>query len=97
MSESTRQKIGRYGADLSWANTPNRTERTRNGRNASPSSLNWHIERLDPEKFADATDEQKVKAGESAKKAYYSKLAMKSAEVRRAVLDMDVPAAEVSR
>ncbi|WP_395155624.1 hypothetical protein [Ilumatobacter sp.] len=81
--ESRRQKIGRYGADVSWANTPNRTERTRNGRNAGPSSLDWHIERLDPEKFAEATGEQKVKAGESAKKAYYSKLAMKSAEVRR--------------
>jgi hypothetical protein len=72
-----------FGANRSWANTSDRTARTRNGRAKSPSSVDWHIERLDPEKFANATPAQKLAAAESAKKAYYAELAMKSAVARR--------------
>ena len=81
--ESTRQNIARLGAHKSWANTPDRAKRTANGRSRGPSSIDWHLARLDPERFADATDAQRLAAAESAKKAYYAELALKSAAARR--------------
>lgn len=78
-----RHQIGRYGALKSWANTPDRTARTRNGRAKSPGAIEWHLDRLDPERFADASDADRLKAAEAARKAYYAELAMKSARVRR--------------
>ena len=81
--ETHRQTIGRFGGHKSWANTPDRTARTLNGRKAGPSGLDWHIARLDPEKFADATREQREAAAEAARSAYYTELAMRSAIARR--------------
>ena len=77
-----RQSIGRYGGLKSWANTPDRSARTRPARAKSPSSIEYHLERLGPQ-FADATDDQRLAAAEAAKKAYYSELALKSARARR--------------
>lgn len=73
----------RLGAYKSWANTPDRTARTRNAREASPSSVEYHQERLNRELFANATDVQKYQAAEAARKAYFAELAMKSAQARR--------------
>lgn len=84
MSQSTQRQInGRLGAHKSWANTPDRSARTRPARRRSPSSIDYHLERLDPEKFATATDEQRMAAAESAKKAYFADLAARSARTRR--------------
>ena len=83
MPETERQKIGRYGAHKSWAQTPDRSARTSNARANGPSGLQWHLDRLDPERFADATDADRLKAAEAARKAYYAELAMKSAAARR--------------
>lgn len=83
MSDPYRQAIGRLGAHKSWANTPNRTARTRKARANGPSELPWHLARLDPEKFADASDADRLKAAEAARSAYYAELAMKSAAARR--------------
>jgi hypothetical protein len=83
MSESPNQINGRYGALRSWANTPDRTARTRRARDKSPSSIDWHLARLDPERFADASPDARLKAAEAARKAYYAHLAMKSAAARR--------------
>lgn len=80
--ESPRQKIGRYGALKSWANTPDRSARTKNARAHSPSSTEWHLARLDPEVFANASATDKLRAAEAARKAYYAELAMKSAAAR---------------
>ena len=77
-----RQQIGRYGGLISWANTADRTARTAPGRRAGPGSNDYWLARLDPDKFADATDEQKLAAAEAAKAAYFSKLALKSARSR---------------
>jgi hypothetical protein len=71
MPESHRQIVGRYGAHKSWANTVDRTARTRSGRAASPSSVDWHIARL-PDKFDGASERDRQLAGEAAKKAYYA-------------------------
>ena len=79
-----RQQIGRAGGLESWARTVDRAARTANGRKAAPSDLEWHLARLDAERFADATEAQKLQAAEAAKKAYYARLAMKSARSRSA-------------
>jgi hypothetical protein len=71
------------GANRSWANTPNRSLRTRNGAKAGPGSVDYHLARLDPAKFADATDEQRYSAAASAQRAHMQEMALKSAEARR--------------
>jgi hypothetical protein len=74
---------GRYGAQLSWSRTADRTARTANARRHAPGSIEYHLERLDPQIFASATDEQRLAAAEAARKAYFVRLAMKSAQSRR--------------
>ena len=78
------QIAGRYGGLKSWSNTADRTARTAPARSAAPSSVEWHLARLDTERFANATDAQKLAAAESARKAYFVGLALKSARERRA-------------
>jgi hypothetical protein len=77
------QAIGRYGALRSWANTADRTARTRPARSNSPGSIEYHLARLDPERFGDASLEQRYAAAEAAKKAYFAELTMKSIAARR--------------
>ena len=78
----SRKTIGRYGGLRSWANTVDRAARTAPGRLRSPSSLEYHFDRLDPERFGGATDAQKLAAAQAARKAYYAELAMRSAVAR---------------
>lgn len=73
---------GRKGAHASWARTVDRTARTSAARNASPTSIDWHLARL-PEQFAGATDEQRQAAAEAARKAYMAELALRSARARQ--------------
>lgn len=77
------QITGRLGGLKSWANTVDRTARTANGRRSGPGDIAWHLARLDPDKFADATEAQKLAAAEAAKRAYFAELAMRSARSRR--------------
>lgn len=79
---TTRRIAGRYGGLKSWANTPDRTARTANARSKAPSSIEWHLARLDPERFANATDAQRLAAAEGGRKAWFAELAMKSARAR---------------
>lgn len=79
---SPNQLAGRVGGLRSWANTVDRTARSQPGRDAGPGSLEYWIARLDPERFAGATDEQKRAAAEAAKRAHYAGLALKSAQSR---------------
>jgi hypothetical protein len=80
-----RQMIARVGGLTSWANTADRPARTKPARERGPGSLDYWLTRLDPERFADATDAQKRAAAEAAKRAYFAQLAMKSAAARKAV------------
>lgn len=73
---------GRKGAHASWARTVNRTARTEGARNASPTGITWHLDRLGDE-FADATLDERYAAAESARRAYMTDLAMRSAAARR--------------
>jgi hypothetical protein len=70
------------GALVSWGNTVNRTERTEPARAASPSSNKYWLDRLDPDRFADATDQQKLDAANAMRRAYYQRLAYASAKAR---------------
>ena len=83
MPSSPRQLSGRYGGLKSWANTTDRSVRTAPARTASPASIDYWRDRLDPERFADATEEQRLAAAEAARKAHFAELAMRSAKARR--------------
>lgn len=80
---SVHRRWGRAGALESWARTVDRSARTAKARAAGPASLDYHLERLDPERFANATDEQRLAAADAARRAYFSRIANRSAEVRR--------------
>jgi len=73
----------RYAALQSWATTVDRSARTARARRNGPAELDWHLERLDRMRFANATIEQQRAAAEAARRAYYARLAMKSAQARR--------------
>jgi hypothetical protein len=79
---TSRQVAGRYGGLKSWGNTPDRSARTANGRRNGPGAVEWHLDRLDPERFKDASDAQRFAAAEAARRAYFAELAMRSARAR---------------
>lgn len=80
---SVHQLAGRVGGLASWANTPDRPARTAAARRHSPGGIDYHLERLDAARFADATDAQRLAAAEAARRAYFARLALKSAKARR--------------
>jgi len=75
--------VSRYGAFKSWERTRDRSARTAPARRNAPGELEWHLARLDPALFADATDSQRLAAAEAGRRAYFAQLALKSAHVRR--------------
>lgn len=83
MPDPIRQLHGQVGALVSWANTADRSARTRPAREAGPNGITYWVNKLDPEKFADATDAQKLAAADALKRAHFVRMAAKSAEVRR--------------
>lgn len=77
-----RQTIGRYGGLKSWANTVDRSARTRPARRRSPGSVDYWLDKLGSE-FDNATEAQRLAAADAAKRAYFAELSMKSAKARR--------------
>lgn len=86
MSGSTKSPhhvaAGRKGGHTSWARTVDRSARTETARSKSPNGVEWHLDRLGPE-FANATPDQRWAAADSARRAYMSDLAIRSAAARR--------------
>lgn len=72
----------RAAAFESWARTADRNARTRNARQAGPAGLQYHLDRLHPS-LAGASDKARLAAAESARSAYYARLALKSAKARK--------------
>jgi hypothetical protein len=68
---SLQAQYGRIGGELSWANTTDRTARTAPGRAAFE------------QRFLDQADGDPVRAAHL-RKAYFARLALKSAQARRA-------------
>jgi len=83
MSKNIHAQAGRYGGLKSWANTVDRAQRTAPGRAKSPSSIEYHLAKLDPERFANASEAQRMQAAEAARRAHFQHLALRSAQVRR--------------
>jgi hypothetical protein len=77
-SPSIRQISGKVGAHESWARTPDRPARTANGRRA-------FLERFEREVDPDnkLSPAERNNRAEHAKKAYFQRLALKSAQARR--------------
>jgi hypothetical protein len=73
-----RSQIGRIGAHSSWAKTKDRAARTAPARKAM---LDKFEREVDPNHEVPAAE--RAKRVESAKKAYYARLALKSAQARR--------------
>ncbi|WP_326830236.1 hypothetical protein OIE13_17055 [Streptosporangium sp. NBC_01810] len=80
MTPSPRQVSAqrRIAANKSWAMTPNRTERTARGYEASPASLEFHIARLRAEGVVREEDIEKNAA--SARRAYMQEIRAKGAQ-----------------
>lgn len=69
---------GQVAAHTSWARTPDRTARTANARKAA-------LDRFEHEVDPDGTllPAERAKRAEHARKAYFARLALKSAQARR--------------
>jgi hypothetical protein len=78
MSDPTRVLIGRIGAHASWANTVDRTARTEPGRRAM---LEKFEDEVDPNRELPVAE--RARRAEHARKAYFQRLALKSARARR--------------
>lgn len=73
---------GRIGALESWARTTDRAARTRPGFRRSPASIEYWLDRVDPE--GRMGRENRLKAAEAARRAYMLRLAEASARARAA-------------
>lgn len=72
----------RMAAHESWARTPDRAARTAPAFRAGPQCIEWHLQRL-PLELANCSERDRLAAAESARKAYFSRLAFKSAQARK--------------
>lgn len=79
----TTSNVARLAAHESWARTPDRAARTARARRSGPSGLQWHLDRLHPS-LLDAPEQARLAAAESARSAYYARLALASAKARKA-------------
>lgn len=77
MSNSIKQIAGSIGAHESWSRTADRTARTAPGRRA-------FLERFEREVDPEGTlpEAERIRRAEHAKKAYFQRLALKSAQAR---------------
>jgi hypothetical protein len=78
MPESIRVQIGRVGAYESWARTEDRSARTAPARKALIDKFEREV---DPNN--ELTQAERTKRAEYARKAYFTRLALKSAQARK--------------
>ncbi|MFD1940569.1 hypothetical protein ACFSKW_54860 [Nonomuraea mangrovi] len=69
-------------ADISWARTPNRSERTEAARKASPKSLDYWIAKTRDEGIV--RPEDILAAAQNAYRAHMREMSLKAAATRRA-------------
>jgi len=81
LTPAERASLARMAANVSWARTPNRSERTAPARAASPVSYEYWLRRLADEGRVRAED--LPKAAESAHRAYMAQMSRKAAAARR--------------
>lgn len=78
LTPTERSLRGQIAAHESWANTPDRTARTANARRAM---LDKFDRQVDPNN--ELTPVERARRAQSARKAYFARLALKSARARR--------------
>ena len=78
LTASERVLRAQIAAHTSWANTSNRSERTAPARTAMMAKFEHEV---DPDGIL--TPAERTRRAESARKAYFSRLAFKSATARR--------------
>jgi hypothetical protein len=81
-TRSQHSQDSRAGVLLSWGNTPDWTARTAPARASSPSDVTYWLDRLDAERFAGSTDADRLRAADALRRAYFARLAAKSAKAR---------------
>lgn len=74
-----RQLIGRIGANTRWAHEENRTAATQPARDGFEKRFENEV---DPDRVL--TPQERAKRAASAKRAYFQRMALKSAQARRA-------------
>ncbi|MFJ2029463.1 hypothetical protein [Streptosporangium sp. NPDC087985] len=77
-----RRRAASIAADVQWAMTPNRTERTEAARRASPMSLDYWVAKTKAEGIVRDQDVQK--AAENAYRAHMKQMSLKAARSRQA-------------
>jgi hypothetical protein len=77
-SDLQRSLVARIAAHTSWANTPDRTARTAPARRALLARFEAQV---DPDGVLDPVE--RAKRAESARKAYFARLALASVKARR--------------
>jgi hypothetical protein len=82
LTPEQRKLRARIAVHESWANTEDRTARTEPGRLASPASVDYWLDKVDPDHAL--TEAERLKRAESKRQAYMARLAFKSAKVRAA-------------
>lgn len=78
MSSSTRALAGRIGAETSWSHTADRSKRTEPGRRAFMARFERQV---DPNN--ELSPQDRAVRAEHARKAYFARLALASANARR--------------
>lgn len=91
LNDTERSLRSRIGAHESWARTDNRTERTAPARKAM---LDRFEREVDPN--GELTPQERAKRAEHARKAYFTRLSLKSAQARRRAFEAraSIPAFE---
>lgn len=79
---NARQLASSIGAHESWARTTDRSARTAPARRSGPQAVQWHLDRLHPS-FDGKPEAVRLAAAESARSAYFGRLALKSAQSRK--------------
>ncbi|GAA3441026.1 hypothetical protein [Planomonospora venezuelensis] len=75
-----RSRAARIAANVQWATTANRAERTEAARRRSPVSLDYWIDRIRAEGIV--REQDVVKAATNAHKAYMAQMSLKAAKAR---------------
>lgn len=73
-------------ADISWARTPNRTERTEAARKASPKTLDYWI--ADVIAKGEVREQDVHAAAQNAHRAHMREMSLKAVDARRANAEM---------
>jgi hypothetical protein len=92
LTPAERSLRSRLAAHESWARTPDPTARTANARQAFRDRFENQV---DPQGILDP--DERVRRAESARKAYYTRLALKSATSRRRASESRIDASRLEQ